>query len=164
MSLLSWDKPKKARSTEGHNKKFQSDTGIPGTFVPNMADEDKYRWKAKKIGGKNPRVEIRKTTDGKSPLDGSNAYAQILLIVFPDSLQFSMNGKAVLDQDELVQAIAEGSGALSQAFNRDPDSDCDRFKQGHGTPKDMDCVSGGHYMCGYCIHNATREKQEARNV
>ena len=60
MGLLSFDKPKKIRSTEEHNKMFSSDSGISGTYVPNMSKEDQLKWKAKHIKGDDERVEIRK--------------------------------------------------------------------------------------------------------
>ena len=47
--LLCFDKPKKVRSTEEHNKTYMSDSGIAGTYVPNMSEEDKNKWKAKHI-------------------------------------------------------------------------------------------------------------------
>ena len=64
MGLLSFDKPKKIRSTEEHNKMFPSDSGISGTYVPNMSKEDQLKWKAKHIKGDDERVEIRKEFGG----------------------------------------------------------------------------------------------------
>jgi hypothetical protein len=64
MGLLSFDKPKKARSTEEHNKMFSSDCGVAGTYVPNMSKEDELKWKAKHIKGDEERVEIRKEFGG----------------------------------------------------------------------------------------------------
>ena len=60
MGLLSFDKPKKVRSAEEHNKMFSSDSGIAGTYVPNMSKEDQLKWKAKHIKGDDERIEIRK--------------------------------------------------------------------------------------------------------
>jgi hypothetical protein len=67
MSVLSWDKPKKARSTAEHNARNSSDTGVDGTYVPNMSEKDRLRWKAKLVTGQDPRIEIRKTVTGKDP-------------------------------------------------------------------------------------------------
>ncbi|HPI82924.1 MAG TPA: hypothetical protein PK122_06885 [Candidatus Paceibacterota bacterium] len=64
MGLLSFDKPKKIHSTEEHNKMFPSDSGISGTYVPNMSKEDQLKWKAKHIKGDDERVEIRKEFGG----------------------------------------------------------------------------------------------------
>lgn len=64
MGILSFDKPKKIRSTEEHNKKFSSDSGIAGTYVPNMSKEDRLKWKAKHIKGDDERIEIRKELGG----------------------------------------------------------------------------------------------------
>jgi hypothetical protein len=72
MSILSFDKPKKIRSTEKHNKKFSSDSGIAGTYVPNMSEDDKLKWKAKYIIGDDERIEIRKTING----------VQLLIVVY----------------------------------------------------------------------------------
>jgi len=112
MGILYWGKIKKARTTAEHNARNSSDCGVPGTFVPNMSDRDRYRWKAVKIGGKVPRVEVRKTVAGKSPLDGSGTFAQILILVFADREQISMNGKALLDAGELADAVVEARTAL----------------------------------------------------
>lgn len=119
MSLLNFEKPKKIRSTEEHNDMFSSDSGIPGTYVPNMSDDDMYKWKAKHIKGEDERVEIRKTIHG----------VQVLIIVYKEIKQvkyeynnitewhkrhenvcISMNGKLQMSwevYDEFVRAIAE---------------------------------------------------------
>jgi len=59
--LISFDKPKKLRSTEEHNNIYVSDSGIAGTYVPNMSKEDELKWKGKHIKGEDERIEIRKT-------------------------------------------------------------------------------------------------------
>ena len=71
--ILDFEKPKKVRSTEEHNDLFSSDlfssdSGVAGTFVPNMSEEDRYKWKAKHITGNDERVEIRKTLGGSQVL------------------------------------------------------------------------------------------------
>lgn len=68
MGLLSFDKPKKLRSTEKHNAMYSSDCGVPGTFVPNMSKEDRLKWKAKHIKGDDERIEIRKDLGGANVL------------------------------------------------------------------------------------------------
>lgn len=116
MALLNFDVPKKVRSSKEHAAEFSSDTGIPGTYVPNMSKADLLTWKAKKIGGEDPRIEIRKTVDGKEHGHRRLSYAQVLLIVRPDgSVVMSANGRMVFDADpygtnewnELHQAVAE---------------------------------------------------------
>jgi len=133
MGLLNFEKPKKKRSTEEHNEMHMSDSGVAGTYVPNMSDEDRERWKAKHIKGNNERIEIRKTFNG----------VQLLAIVyknepltypdwnkFPDTaegreehatqrklyhtrenqIKISMNGSLWLSADEwieLTMAVAE---------------------------------------------------------
>jgi len=60
--ILNWKKPKKLRSKDEHNEMYQSDCGTPGTFVPNMSEDDRSSWKAKLVGKKSGclQVEIRK--------------------------------------------------------------------------------------------------------
>lgn len=60
--MINWDKPKKVRTTEEHNKMYSSDSGIPGTYVPNMSEEDLYSWRGKLVGQRTgfPHVELRK--------------------------------------------------------------------------------------------------------
>lgn len=114
MGILYWDKVKKALPTAEHNARNSSDCGVPGTFVPNMSEKDRYRWKATVIRGKNPRVEIRKAVSGKSPVDGSGTYAQILIVVFPYGEQvISMNGKALIDVADLADAVQEARAVLN---------------------------------------------------
>ena len=128
--LLSFEKPKKIRSTEDHNNKFASEARAAGTYVPNMSNKDMKKWKAKKIGGDDRRIEIRKSIDGFDPAiekqykargwsngksKRSNASAQILMIVRPDcSVVMSANGRMVFDrgtwtdlQEAYSEAIAE---------------------------------------------------------
>ena len=62
--LLSFDPPKKVRTTNKHNEKFSSDSEVDGTYVPNMSDKDNERWKGKRISGTNERIEIRRSING----------------------------------------------------------------------------------------------------
>jgi len=71
-SLLSFEKPKKVKSTENHNETYQSDSGVAGTYVPNMSKADTLKWKAKHIQGADERIEIRKTLEG----------VQLLVVVY----------------------------------------------------------------------------------
>lgn len=73
--ILSFDKPKKIRSTEEHNKMYSSDCGVAGTYVPNMSEDDRLKWKAKHIKGNDERIEIRKELGG----------ANLLVVVYKDS-------------------------------------------------------------------------------
>lgn len=128
MGILSFDKPQKARSATVHNDMHASDTGVPGTFVPNMSDKDMCKWKAKKVGGSHPRVEVRKTVSGCDPslaereksrgwgTDTGQCSAQVLLMVYNDRVVMSANGRIVWDDktwDELQQAVAEAKEALN---------------------------------------------------
>ena len=130
MALLTWDKPKKLRSTEEHNRMHSADCVADGAYAPNMSDADKRKWKAKKIGGKDPRIEIRKTTPGhlvKTPAVGGGwfhshyeGHAQVLMVVRPNgTVLMSMNSKAEFDMGELEQALAEARVEMS-SWHLDP--------------------------------------------
>lgn len=80
--MLIWEKPKKLKTTQEHNDTYGADGAPPGAYVPNMSNEDKLKWKAKRITGKDYRVEIRKTIIG----------TQMVVIVRPDSIKISANG------------------------------------------------------------------------
>jgi hypothetical protein len=100
--ILSFEKPPKSRSTEKHNENFQSDTGIPGTYVPNMSEAWRRTFKAKHIKGDDPRIEIRKGLDNG---------VQVLIIVREggkEGLEMSANGK--------MKWKAEEWGALTTAI------------------------------------------------
>lgn len=120
--ILSFDKPKKVRSTEKHNEMYSSDSGIPGTFVPNMSEADMDKWKAKYIKGKNERIEIRKTIEG----------TQLLIIVYKkanpvkwnynnqeawknrhQNVKISMNGKL----DMTLKNYGDFLAAILEAFD-----------------------------------------------
>lgn len=123
-NLLCFDKPKKVRSTEKHNKMFQSDSGIAGTYVPNMSKNDTEKWKGKHIKGDDERIEIRKTING----------VNIVIIVYKHpnpvkwngdnmvnwynrhhDIKMSMNGKLDMkynDWYDMVEAIREATEIL----------------------------------------------------
>lgn len=75
--LLNFDKSQKIRSTKEHNEKYSSDSGIAGTYVPNMSEVDMNKWKAKYIKGDDERIEIRKTING----------VQLLIVVYKNKYQ-----------------------------------------------------------------------------
>lgn len=52
MAILDFSKPEKIRSTADHNKRYTSDSGVDGTYVPNMSEADMHKWKAKYIDWK----------------------------------------------------------------------------------------------------------------
>jgi hypothetical protein len=72
MGILMWDKPKKAMSTENW-KEISFEDGPSGGYVPNIAEEDLDKWRAKLVGktSASPQVEIRSSIGG----------AQLLIIV-----------------------------------------------------------------------------------
>lgn len=115
--ILSWDKPKKAESVEEW-KKRSADGAPPGVYHPNMSQEDNLKWKAKKIGGEDPRVEIRKSfyhSNGKQ-YPNNRCYASQCLIVVrkkttdEPQVLISTNGKMGMtlgDALDLNEAIKE---------------------------------------------------------
>ena len=110
MTLLDWTKPKRIRSSQDHADLYQSDTGIPGTFMPNMSEADKCRWKAKFIGGDDPRVEIRKEVGPSLMLVVVRATHQ------GPTVQLSTNGKlpfSVKEWPELDRAVEEAYHRLT---------------------------------------------------
>lgn len=123
MSVLDFNKPEKIRPTDEHNKMHSSDSGIDGTYVSNMSDADKEKWKATHIKrGEDPRIEIRKTFSYSNGLgwkeEGAfSVYAQVLIVVRPPTntmmpnVVMSANGKIPFD----VQTYAEFQQAIEEA-------------------------------------------------
>lgn len=118
MSVLSFDNPKKTRSTEEHNKLHSSDCEVSGTYVPNMSEEDNLKWKAKHIKGKDERIEIRKSLG-----------AQVVIVVYKnvregdwqngieghDNVRISANSKMHMtfeEYKEFTEAIKEAMEIL----------------------------------------------------
>jgi hypothetical protein len=83
--------------------------------------KDRLKWKAKQIGGKDPRIEIRKTVVGVDLALARNKYqaatyapghcsAQVLIIVRESGVVMSANGRMCWSNKEwleLNKAIAE---------------------------------------------------------
>ena len=116
--ILSWDKPKKLQTHEKWAS-VTADGAPPGVYVPNMSKADGEKWKAKLVGGKNTRVEIRKSVKG----------TQILIIVSLTgtpiqerhwrniNVVMSMNGKSTLtfeEMDQLYQGVQEARKVLEE--------------------------------------------------
>ena len=117
--LLCFEKPKKIHNTQKHNEMYLSDSGIAGTYVPNMSTADMKKWKAKHITGDDERIEIRKTFDG----------VQLLIVVYKNpksvkydhknidnwhkrhqSIKISMNGKLDMEWNDwwdLTEVVKE---------------------------------------------------------
>jgi hypothetical protein len=127
--ILSFDKPKKVRSADEHNAMHSSDSGVDGTYVPNMSAADMKKWKAKRIGGDDPRIEIRKTISGKDPSlakrnanrgyygSSGNVSAQVLIIVRKDRVVMSTNGRIAFDAKtwlEFIEAVNEAATMLQE--------------------------------------------------
>lgn len=98
MSVLNWGKPARVLSRSQYES-ISAEGAPPGVYTPNMSDADAATWRAKKIGGADPRIEIR-------VLRGS----QVVIVVRPHTLRISMNGPIELDEDgyqQFISAIAE---------------------------------------------------------
>lgn len=114
MAILSFEKPKKVM-TDKQYASITADGAPPGVYTPNMSEEDKERWKAKLIKGKDARVEIRKT------FQGLGYYAQVCIIVYKDTAEefadvvVSTNGKigaSFQEMEEMNAAINEAKEIL----------------------------------------------------
>lgn len=105
MGILNFDKINKKTSSKEHINAYQSDCWVPGTYMPNMSEEDNYAWKGKHVWGENERVEIRKCIG-----------AQMLLVVHKDwTIDMSANGKMnFIDNEfnELFEAVSEAKEIL----------------------------------------------------
>lgn len=125
MSLIDFNKPQKVRTTEVHNQMHSSDSGVAGTYVPNMSEADKNKWRGIHIKGTDERIEIRKTIGG----------TQLLVIIYKNvrftdwrtnrdewtkshnNVRMSMNGKLDMtfdEYDEMVKVIDEAKEILNQ--------------------------------------------------
>jgi hypothetical protein len=120
MSILSFEKPKQVMTQEKRVEKYSSDCGIPGTYVPNMSDEDMNKWKAKHINGKDERVEIKKNFGGTQVVIVLYKYCQKgdwhNNVAHHDNIQISANSKIHMTLDlwnEFKQAIDEAREILS---------------------------------------------------
>ena len=120
MPLLDFNKPNKLQPTKDHNQDNMSDSGIDGTYVPNMSHADRLKWKAKHIKGKDERIEIRTEEPG----------VNLLVIVYKKprfhyqnkyheqthQIRMSMNGTSVWTMNQwkdLETAVQEAKEILS---------------------------------------------------
>lgn len=101
LPLLSWAKSKKIETPGVHADKYQSDSGIRGTYVQNMTPEDQRRWKAKYVGGEDPRVEVRVTL-------GQPGVQVLMVMRSLHEVELSMNGKLYIGYDVLYQLSIAG--------------------------------------------------------
>lgn len=105
--ILNFEKPPRARTTEKHNADHQSDSGIAGTYVPNMSEAWRRTFKAKHIKGDDPRIEIRK---------GLDYGVQCLIVVTFTGIKMSANGAMNWSPEEwsaLETAIVEAQMKLA---------------------------------------------------
>lgn len=117
--VLSFKTAKKIKSSEEHNKYYSYDSGIPGTYVPNMSEEDKLKFKAKHIKGSDERIEIRVSlwsnvviTVFKNPKNGNNIPSDKK----HEIIKISANGQIHMSLDDynnLQTAISEAKEILN---------------------------------------------------
>ena len=119
MGILRWDKPPRVMSVEEW-KRFEADSAPPGTYQPNMSDDDARTWRAE-IKGKTTDhcvVEIRKSLGSllvvKVARDGviRDKYGNRCT----GDLCISMNGPCYLsfaEWGELMQCIDEALSVLA---------------------------------------------------
>lgn len=112
--VLCWGEPEREQSFEEWSK-YQADSAPPGTYVPNMSDAWKARWKAKMAGTRSGplRVEVRKSTG--ITRGGS---CQVKMVVGEDgSVVMSMNGTAEFTAREFAEmgaAVTEARAAMAR--------------------------------------------------
>lgn len=100
-----------------HREKYKSSIGIDWTYVPNMADKDKKKWKIKPINKRTdkPRVEIRKSTWNR------NWPGWEFLMEVTDKLsRLSSNWDVKLDEkwfEEMILAVGASYNMLWVEFN-----------------------------------------------
>jgi len=116
MSVLHWDRPPRRLSLQQWRARRHP---VPGGYLPNMSDADRSKWKARLIGGKDPRVEIRKGS-GRALLlivvrNREGRLSNVPGTPLPRGVRFSANGTVELDNlewIELTQAVQEARLAL----------------------------------------------------
>ena len=157
MTLLDFTKPERVRSREAHEKMFSSDCGVPGTFVPNMSEEDADKWRAKQIGGEDPRIEIRSTRPG----------AQMLAVVRKDgSVALSANGKMEFDAtawQEFRDAVQEAWERLQPGVIRyaKTEEKCEHGEWWWSRVMNLDGTMEGN-ICGLCGRSEDDIKEDER--
>lgn len=120
--MLDFNKPQKIRTSEDHNNMFQSDSGVAGTYVSNMSESDKKKFKAKHIKGDHERIEIRVEMNGSNILikvfkkaNKSDFYGYQEFKHYHNEIQFSTNGKidiSLNEWDKINKAVDEAKQIL----------------------------------------------------
>lgn len=130
--LLDFNKPSKIMTEQERQDKYTSDGAVPGTYVPNMSEEDMKKWKGKYIKGKDERVEIRKSINGVQLVvivyketryeEKTSTYSNETYKVFVHkNIHMSANGKIRLSFDEyqeLLQVINEAQIILKEGSEK----------------------------------------------
>ena len=102
---LFWGTPRRAMSREEWGN-ISADGAPGGVYTPNMSESDRRLWKAKRIGGADRRVEIRKSLGG----------TQMLIVVRPPGteplVRLSLNAAGEFTAEDwrgLFEAVAEAT-------------------------------------------------------
>jgi ribosome-associated translation inhibitor RaiA len=111
MTILNWDKPKKAMSTKKW-KGIVADGAPPGVYTPNMSQEDRLKWKAQYTKGRIPKVTIKKST-----INGT----QVVIVVtlsggFPVVEDPRWNPKGIERQSEKAKVRISQNGPAFYTF------------------------------------------------
>ncbi|GEM_PF-2004128 len=124
--VLMWEKPPHTMTPEERRKHFSSHSGIPGTYVPRMPEEDIKKWKATLVETKTGhlQVEVRKDAAlfiislgggykhrgyGPDALRGYNTLGKNIHIAVSGALQWTWQ-----DMEEFQLAIAEARSLLEE--------------------------------------------------
>lgn len=154
MGLICWEKPKKLRSTEKHNAMHSSDSGVDGTYVPNMSAKDRGKWKGKITQvTTSPQVEVRKDSfvvivglDGytykyyrRIPKDGYGGSTKGLNIHIAAAGPIQMSFKV---WEEFIAVVREARNVLEK-LKEDIELEKALAKTGHSFNKKKICIKCG---------------------
>ena len=140
--LLNFEKPKKARDTETHNKMHSADCDVAGVYVPNMSEEDNERWKCKHIKGSNERIEIRRWIGG----------VNLVIFVYKDKFVHPMG-----DRPEYIYCGKEGHKKRNEEI-----SEWNKLNKGNHEDFKMS-MNGSMQLDFKDWEEITQMVQEARN-
>lgn len=96
-----------------------SDSGVDGTYVPNMSKADNERWKAKHITGENERIEIRVSIHGVQVVIVVRKFAPVpypKYAKYTDRMEvYEQQRKRALEAKDNIKISMNGSLWLSHA-------------------------------------------------
>lgn len=120
MKILKWDNPSKIMFIKEW-KNISADSAAPGVYVPNMSNDDIWKWKAKLKGHKSnhPQVEIRWGTTIIIVHNGAYKYKHYDTRdknIRP-GLHIASAGPFIMNEDEFndfLQAVSEAREVLKE--------------------------------------------------